>query len=117
MEAFIRLRELETSDTKGRKGKTPFSPATIWRKSANGTFPKPVKLSDGVTAWRASEIEAWLKARCDERDGVTSKHHFSNKVGLLTIALADESKPAMDRSELRVDELQKLAEAERLEGL
>ncbi len=72
MEAFYRLSELETSKKKGRRGKTLFSGPTIWRKSANGTFPKPVKLSDGITAWRASEIEVWLRARCDERDEVSA---------------------------------------------
>jgi predicted DNA-binding transcriptional regulator AlpA len=35
------------------------SPATIWRKVKEGTFPKPVKLSAGVTAWRASDLESW----------------------------------------------------------
>jgi len=36
------------------------SPATIWRKSnKQGTFPKPVKLSAGVTAWRNSDLAEW----------------------------------------------------------
>jgi len=36
------------------------SPATIWRKAnKQGTFPKPVKLSAGVTAWRNSDLAEW----------------------------------------------------------
>jgi prophage regulatory protein len=38
----------------------PFSAPTLWRKVKAGTFPKPVKLSAGVTAWRVSDIRAWL---------------------------------------------------------
>lgn len=41
----------------------PFSPATLWRKVKNGTFPKPVKLSERITAWRSDEILAWLEGR------------------------------------------------------
>jgi prophage regulatory protein len=38
----------------------PFSAPTLWRKVGAGTFPKPVKLSERVTAWRAGDIRAWL---------------------------------------------------------
>ena len=34
----------------------PFSSATLWRRVKAGTFPKPVKLSERVTAWRGFEI-------------------------------------------------------------
>lgn len=37
------------------------SPATVWRKSKLGTFPKPHKLSAGVTAWKYSELAEWEK--------------------------------------------------------
>lgn len=40
----------------------PFSAATLWRKVADGTFPKPVKLSQRVTAWRVSEVRTFLEA-------------------------------------------------------
>ncbi|WP_323972266.1 helix-turn-helix transcriptional regulator [Aeromonas hydrophila] len=36
---------------------------TVWRWSAKGNFPKPVKLSERVTAWRAEEVRAWMNAR------------------------------------------------------
>lgn len=41
----------------------PFSSATLWRKCKSGDFPKPVKLSERVTAWRVEEVRAWLDAR------------------------------------------------------
>jgi predicted DNA-binding transcriptional regulator AlpA len=44
-------------------GLVPFSAATLWRKSKDGTFPKPVKLSAGVTAWKASAVQQWLAER------------------------------------------------------
>jgi predicted DNA-binding transcriptional regulator AlpA len=41
----------------------PFSPATLWRKCKNGEFPKPVKLSVRVTAWRVGDIRKFLEAQ------------------------------------------------------
>ncbi len=44
----------------------PFSSATLWRRVKAGTFPQPLKLSAGVTAWRVSEIRQWLNAQGQE---------------------------------------------------
>jgi predicted DNA-binding transcriptional regulator AlpA len=44
--------------------KLPISKASIWRKVKQGTFPAPVKLSIGITAWRTTDIEAWL-SQCE----------------------------------------------------
>lgn len=41
----------------------PFSSATLWRKCKTGQFPKPVKLSERVTAWRVGEIRKWLQVQ------------------------------------------------------
>ncbi|MDZ4315411.1 MAG: AlpA family phage regulatory protein [Azonexus sp.] len=41
----------------------PFSAATLWRKVKNCTFPKPVKLSDRITAWRVSDVQEWMESR------------------------------------------------------
>jgi prophage regulatory protein len=41
----------------------PFSEATLWRKVGNGTFPKPVKLSERVTGWRIEQVHRWM---CDK---------------------------------------------------
>lgn len=39
----------------------PFSAATLWRKVRDGSFPKPVRLSERVTAWNVGAVRAWLK--------------------------------------------------------
>lgn len=41
----------------------PFSQASIWRKVREGRFPKPIKLSERVTAWRVEEVRAWIDAQ------------------------------------------------------
>lgn len=41
----------------------PFSSATLWRKVSDGTFPKPQKLSERITAWRTDDIREWLDSR------------------------------------------------------
>ncbi|MEI8169834.1 MAG: AlpA family phage regulatory protein [Rhodoferax sp.] len=38
----------------------PFSAATLWRKVKDGSFPKPVKLSERVTAWRVGDVREWM---------------------------------------------------------
>lgn len=44
----------------------PISPATLWRRVRDGSFPAPVKLSARVTAWRAEDIRRWMQSRTDE---------------------------------------------------
>jgi prophage regulatory protein len=41
-------------------GILPFSDSTLWRKVKAGEFPKPVKLSQRVTAWKAEDVRAWM---------------------------------------------------------
>jgi predicted DNA-binding transcriptional regulator AlpA len=40
----------------------PFSAPTLWRKVKAGTFPKPVKLSERVTAWQVGSVRAWMQS-------------------------------------------------------
>lgn len=40
----------------------PLSAATLWRMVAAGTFPKPIKLSSRVTAWRVADVRMFLNA-------------------------------------------------------
>jgi prophage regulatory protein len=61
---YIRIGGLATTESKA--GFLPLSPATIWRKVKAGTFPKPVKLGERITAWRMDDIESWLAARHEE---------------------------------------------------
>lgn len=40
------------------------SRSTVWRWSKfKPEFPRPIKISTGVTAWKLDEIQAWLKGR------------------------------------------------------
>jgi len=41
----------------------PFSKTTLWRRVGQGAFPQPVKLSVGITAWRAEDIRRWIDER------------------------------------------------------
>jgi predicted DNA-binding transcriptional regulator AlpA len=59
--AFIRESQMVQSPKRpDRPAPLPFSAPTLWRKVKNGTFPRPVKLSNRVTAWRVGDIRSWL---------------------------------------------------------
>ena len=34
----------------------PMGSATVWRRVKIGTFPKPIKLGENITAWRAEDL-------------------------------------------------------------
>jgi len=38
----------------------PISKSTLWRQVRARSFPKPVKLSARVTAWRAEDVRQWI---------------------------------------------------------
>jgi predicted DNA-binding transcriptional regulator AlpA len=42
----------------------PFSSATLWRRIAAGEFPKPIKISARITAWRVEEVKEWICKQC-----------------------------------------------------
>ena len=52
---FVRAVELA--------GIVPVSRATIWRWIKQGKFPRPVKLTDHVTAWRLADVRAWCESQ------------------------------------------------------
>lgn len=62
------LRQWQIIGDRKRKTSAPIldiSSATLWRwvnDPAKG-FPKPYRLSAGVTAWKADEIYTWLAAQ------------------------------------------------------
>ena len=58
---LIRINELASH--KSQRGLIPVSPATIWRWVKAGKFPEPIRLSDRVTAWEASKVNAWIQAQ------------------------------------------------------
>ena len=60
------LRETDLVRSPKRPNATaplPFSAATLWRMAKAGTFPKPIKLSERVTAWKVSDVRAWMAAQ------------------------------------------------------
>lgn len=62
--AFIREAQLVQSPRRpDNLAPLPFSAPTLWRKVKAGTFPKPVKLSQRVTAWKVGEVRAWIAAQ------------------------------------------------------
>ena len=57
------LRETDLVRSPKRPNATaplPFSAATLWRMARAGTFPKPIKLAQRVTAWRVGDVLAWM---------------------------------------------------------
>ncbi|WP_072034082.1 helix-turn-helix transcriptional regulator [Citrobacter braakii] len=39
------------------------SVSSLWRWARAGKIPKPIKLSERVTAWSSTEIASWLEAK------------------------------------------------------
>lgn len=50
------------------KARTGLSRSEIYRRSATGDFPQPVKLGAKASAWSSAEIDNWIAARLAERD-------------------------------------------------
>ena len=48
---FLRIKQIV-----GPGNPIPISRATWWQGVKDGKFPKPVKLSENVTAWRVEDI-------------------------------------------------------------
>lgn len=46
---------------------TGLGKTSIYRKSADGSFPAPVKLGDRAVAWVKAEVLGWANARVAER--------------------------------------------------
>ena len=62
--AFIRESQLVQSPKRpNTPAPLPFSAPTLWRKVKAGTFPKPIKLSERVTAWNVGTVRAWMTAQ------------------------------------------------------
>jgi len=72
MRKFIRVANL--ASTPRREGRLPVSPATLWRWVEAGKFPPPVKLGDGITAWRMEDVERWEREREACRTGASEPY-------------------------------------------
>jgi predicted DNA-binding transcriptional regulator AlpA len=62
---LIRISEL--ASTKGKPGKLPVSPATIWRWVRDGQFPKPFKLGKSTTVWDQTLVDEFLAQHMRQR--------------------------------------------------
>jgi hypothetical protein len=79
--AFVRQSQLiQSSKRPGTLAPWPFSAPTYWRKVADGTLPKPYKLSARVSAQNVGECRAisaaWAAGKTDSemRQLVTKLH-------------------------------------------
>jgi len=64
MNAILRLPAVKKTTGQSR--------STIYDKMKRGEFPKPVKIGERAVGWVEAEVEAWLKARMQARDGGAS---------------------------------------------
>lgn len=55
------LRLLRFGEVRQRTG---LSRSTIWRMERSGMFPKRVKVSVNVVAWREDEVGEWIRSKC-----------------------------------------------------
>lgn len=58
---FVRQAQLVGDRKKTITPIIPFSATTLWRMINRKEFPEPVKLSEGVTAWRVEDVRQWLE--------------------------------------------------------
>ena len=63
---FMRLTEVIRDTGLGR--------SSIYKRIAEGEFPKPVPLGGRAVGWVSDEIEAWILERIEERDGREVAH-------------------------------------------
>ncbi|POG20008.1 hypothetical protein C2849_06215 [Aeromonas veronii] len=54
-EGFVRAEPLARS--------LGIATVTLWRWSAAGKFPKPVKISGRITGWPVADVRAWIAAK------------------------------------------------------
>lgn len=43
--------------------RVPISRSLIYKLTASGAFPAPVKLSERTSLWRAEDVNNWLRSR------------------------------------------------------
>jgi prophage regulatory protein len=56
MDANVKLLRIADVSTK-----TTLAKSTIWLKMAEGSFPKPTKLSPAINVWKESDIDEWIE--------------------------------------------------------
>jgi prophage regulatory protein len=64
-----RIKPMNLINKRIAAARTTLHPASLMRLVRAGKFPKPVPLGQTRIAFVEAEVEAWIKARVDERDG------------------------------------------------
>jgi prophage regulatory protein len=62
----VPLRLLRFGEVRRRTG---LSRSTIWRMERSGVFPKRIKVSVNVVAWREDEVSEWIASKIQGREG------------------------------------------------
>ena len=86
--AFVRIWQI-TPDV------LPLSQATLYRKVKDGSFPKPVRLTDSVVAWKVGDLREWMAARqqADPGDLTTAAKAARKSVKARASRRAGEASP------------------------
>jgi predicted DNA-binding transcriptional regulator AlpA len=58
---YLRVDQIVGSKRKGIPPLIPVSRSTWWAGCLSGAYPKPIKLSPGVTVWRAEDIRSLIE--------------------------------------------------------
>lgn len=58
----IPLRLLRFGEVRQRTG---LSRSTIWRMERRGAFPRHIKVSLNVVAWREDEVSEWIRSKLE----------------------------------------------------
>lgn len=58
---YLRLSQIVGNPKQGIPAIIPVSKSTWWAGVKSGRYPKPVKLSEHVTAWRVEDIRAFIE--------------------------------------------------------
>jgi len=58
---FLRLYQIVGDIKRGIPALLPISKSAWWAGVASGQFPKPIKLSPGITVWRVEDIRDLIK--------------------------------------------------------
>lgn len=69
---FLRLSWIIGNSTKGIQPRIPVSRATWYAGIKAGKYPKPIRLSEGVSVWRVADIDL-LCQQIDQQAGGAAK--------------------------------------------
>ena len=64
-ESLLRLPEVER--------RTGLRRAHLYKLARSGSFPRPLKIGARASAWRSSEIVAWIASRVAAADAIRSR--------------------------------------------